>query len=126
VTDAGLLPENLPEHFALVGGGSVGVYQTVEIDSAIFDDWSLVGPDRYGVVKHIREQHAVAEELLAEIDEGLASGRTLEEIVSGFNDAPGEGRNGVWRDKLIRNLRRNRSFLDYLRRQRKLPPNFPR
>jgi hypothetical protein len=126
VTDAGLLPENLPEHFALVGGGSVGVYQTVEIDSAIFDDWSLVGPDRYGVVKHIREQHAVAEELLAAIDERLASGRTLQEIVSGLDDAPYEGRQGVWRDRLIRNLRRNHSFLDYLRRQRKLPPNFPR
>ena len=125
VTDAGLLPENLPEQFALVGGPSVSVYQTVEIDSAIFDDGTVVGPDRYGVVKHIREQHAVAEELLAEIDEGLASGRTLEEIVSEFEDAPDERRKGVWRDRLIRNLRRNPSFLDYLRRQGKLPPNFP-
>jgi hypothetical protein len=125
-TDGGLLPENLPLRFAMASGESFSIYETVEIDSAIFDDGSIVGPDRFGVVKHIRERRSAVEELLMLIDEGLARGRTIDDIISDFDVASDETRTRVWREMLVSNVRRNHSFLDYLRRQRKLPANFPR
>jgi hypothetical protein len=126
VTDAGLLPESLPERFVMIGGSSSGIYQIVEIDSAIFEDGTIAGPDRYGVVKHVRERRAAVKELLSLVDEGLASGRTIDDIVSNFNVASDETRTRVWREMLISNVRRDHSFLDYLRRQRELPASFPR
>jgi hypothetical protein len=125
-TDAGLLPESLPERFVVSGGEWLGIYQTVEIDSAIFEDGRIAGPDRYGVVKHVRERRSAVKELLSLMDEGLASGRTIDDIISDFKVASDETRTRVWREMLISNVRRNHSLLDYLRRQRELPANFPR
>lgn len=124
-TDGGLLPENLPERFAMVGNVPTSVYRRVEIDSAVFEDGTIVGPDRFSVVKYVRGYRSSVEELLRLVDDGLSSGRAIDDIVSDFEVAPDETQMR-WRRKLATNVRRNSSFLDYLRRQRNLPANFPR
>jgi hypothetical protein len=110
----------------MIGGEWLGIYQTVEIDSAIFEDGTITGPDRYGVVKHVRERRSAVKELLSLMDEGLATGRTIDDIVTDFKVASDETTTRTWREILIHDVRQNHSFLDYLRRQRELPEHFPR
>lgn len=124
-TDAGLLPEGSAEACVMAGGEYLGVYGAVEIDSAIFDNGIIVGPDRCGVVKHLRDRHSAIEALLLLIDEGLARGRTLDDIITDVSVNVGEARARAWREVLVSNIRRNRSFLDFLRKRRTLPENSP-
>jgi hypothetical protein len=141
VNPSGRLPEVLPERFITSSlPGPHGFFPvmkivdgklhsetrdvTVEasIDSAIFDDGTMIGPDRFGIVEWLRERQSAVKTLIARVEEGIAGGKTIDEVLSDFPATSGRRHHA---ERLVHQVRRNHASLEFLKQVRELPPNHP-
>jgi hypothetical protein len=142
VNPSGTLPEILPEAFFILSSyGPHGFFPRTQIvdgklqverrddvsvdavvDSAIFEDGTLIGDDRFGIVGFLRERQSTVKTLVARVEEAAAIGKTVDEALADYPVGDGRHRHG---ERFIHQVRRNPVFLDFLRQLRELPPNHP-
>lgn len=58
---------------------------SVELDSAIFDDGGLVGPDQIGILSTFKATINAKQDLMEEISERLSQGASLHEVLAALN-----------------------------------------
>ena len=142
VNPSGTLSETLPEAFftfslpgphgffplpKIVDGklhlepqSNVGIEAIV--DSAIFEDGTMIGSDRFGIAAFLRERQSAVTALIARVEEAAASGKTVDEALSEYPVIDGRYHQA---ERLVHQVRRNPAFLDFLKQVRELSPNHP-
>jgi hypothetical protein len=142
VNPSGTLPETLPEAFVTSSvPGPHGFFPLPKIvdgrlqleprdevsieasvDSTIFEDGTMTGSDRFGIVAFLRERQSAVKALIARVEEAAASGTTVDQALSEYPVFDGRHHQA---EHLVRQVRRNPAFLDFLRQLRELSPNHP-
>jgi hypothetical protein len=126
------LPEDLPEQFFLAGSLPrremwAATHVHLDVDSVVLDDGSLTGDDKFGIVDYLRGQYSAAAELVKAVEEGLANGRSLEDVAAAFEDVRRDDLQWFrWGQRFALQVRRQPAFLEYLKRFRPLPANLGR
>jgi hypothetical protein len=142
VNPIGTLPETLPDKFVTTSlPGPYGFFPlkkvvdgnlqleprrdvSVEaiVDSAVFDDGTMIGPDRFGIVAFLRERQSAVKAIIERVEDGVTNGKTIDDVLSDWPVTSGRHHHA---EHLVRQVRRNNSFLEFLKQMRELSPNHP-
>jgi hypothetical protein len=142
VNPSGAFPQTLPEAFFTFSlPGPYGFFPLTNIvdgklrlesrgdasveaivDSAIFDDGTMIGSDRFGIAAFLRERQSAVKALIARVEEAAASGKTVDEALSDYPVIDGRHHQA---ERLVHQVRRNPAFLDFLKQLRELSPDHP-
>ena len=116
--------ERTPRHLIVNGKLQLEPRHDVSIeanvDSAIFDDGTMSGPDHFGIVEFLRERQSAVKAIIARGDEGVASGKTLDDVLSDWPVTSGRHHEA---EQLVQPVRRKKGFLAFLKQMRELSPN---
>lgn len=69
---------------------------TVTLDSAVFEDGLLVGPDAYGIARHLHGLYAAAQSIVARVRQAEAVGEDVRQVLEAIANSRPEG-DDKWR-----------------------------
>jgi hypothetical protein len=88
----------------------------VVLDSVIWDDGTVVGPDTFGIIEWVQARHSVAREIASAVQEHRGNPAAIEKVLSGMVHAAGKPRSPLdsrahWTRRFVASAQRDDQFV---------------
>ena len=93
-----------------------GTQIRLSLDSVIWDDGKVVGPDTFRIIEYLHSRHSVAREIASQVQPHQGNRAAIEKVLTAIAHAAGKVRSpddhrAVWTRRFVASARRNDQFV---------------